>query len=134
MKVRALKYFIIASIAGVCYSNPLSAQEGGFMFDDDGQQEKIETPSVPGSEKVYKPNTGGSGNSEKKTAKQHEVAPQKEGTTSAKTESKKPAGKEPTSNPAIDTTNKEEDPDSILSFNFLHYIIQRYKFSDVIDQ
>ncbi|ELR72840.1 hypothetical protein C900_00801 [Fulvivirga imtechensis AK7] len=106
------------------------------MFDDDGQQEKIETLATPGSERVYKPNTGGSGNNTvKKSAGQNEVpSQQKESTTTTKTEAKKPVTKEPASNPAIDTTNKEEDPDSILSFNFLHYIIQRYKFSDVIDQ
>lgn len=28
---------------------------------------------------------------------------------------------------------KEEDPDSILSFNFLYYIIEKYKLQDIVD-
>ena len=32
------------------------------------------------------------------------------------------------------TTPKAETDDSVLGFNFLYYIIQRYKMSDIVDQ
>jgi hypothetical protein len=30
-------------------------------------------------------------------------------------------------------TSKDQDQDSILSFNFLYYIIQKYKLQDIVD-
>jgi len=44
------------------------------------------------------------------------------------TEAKDHESQPPTSNPATDTTNKDEDPDSVLSYTPPIAIIQRFKF------
>jgi hypothetical protein len=38
----------------------------------------------------------------------------------------------PVPKPTVEKQSKEED-DSILSFNFLYYIIQKYKLQDIVD-
>lgn len=130
MKARALKYFLIGSITSLCYTS-LVAQEGGFMLNSEGRH-SLEIPTTPGSEKVYKIKDEDPGKQHDKKTKEQE--------TSKKTPSKpvtplqEKQEVQPVSKPVIDTTNKEEDPDSVLSFNFLHYIIQRFKFSEVLEQ
>jgi hypothetical protein len=39
----------------------------------------------------------------------------------------------PTPKPAVEKQSKEED-ESILSFNFLYYIIEKYKLQDIIER
>lgn len=39
----------------------------------------------------------------------------------------------PTPKPPVDKQSKEED-ESILSFNFLYYIIEKYKLQDIIER
>lgn len=42
---------------------------------------------------------------------------------------------EPTATKPADKQNSsKEDEDSIMSFNFLYYIIQKYKLQDIVDQ
>lgn len=40
---------------------------------------------------------------------------------------------EQTSKPVEKPNTSKEDDDSILSFNFLYYIIQKYKLQDIVD-
>lgn len=54
---------------------------------------------------------------------------QKEQTVNTTTTSSKPKAK--TSEPAKAASKNEEDA---LSFNFLYYIIQKFKISDIVDQ
>lgn len=130
MKVRALKYFLIGTITTLCYTS-LVAQEGGFMLNSEGRLSP-EIPSSPGSEKVYKIKDEDPGKQHEKKAKEQEVAKKQE--TKPVTPPQEKPEVQSVSKPVIDTTNKEEDPDSVLSFNFLHYIIQRFKFSEVLEQ
>lgn len=133
MKVRPNKYFLIIFITSLCYT-AVSAQEGGFLYDLDERDQPEMTPS-PGSEKVYRIKNGESApHTENEGTEKKEAAPAKKITPQVTSETNKDKERQPESKPVIDTTNKEEDPDSVLSFNFLHYIIQRFKFSDVIDQ
>jgi hypothetical protein len=39
----------------------------------------------------------------------------------------------PVTKPTVDKHSKKEDEDSILSFNFLYYIIEKYKLQDIVD-
>lgn len=147
MKNRSFKYLASFVVVSMCYVNTLLAQEGGFMFNDDGDQERVESPtSAPGSERSYhqpggrpvviRDNTTTATNKDEKKTTSHEATQKStsEHSNTVKSEEPQSDKKEHTANPVIDTTNKEEDPDSILSFNFLHYMIQKFKFSDVLDQ
>ena len=49
--------------------------------------------------------------------------------TPPKTKAEKPA---PATKPTVEKQSKDED-ESILSFNFLYYIIQKYKLQDIVD-
>lgn len=137
MRDRSVKY--IASVfflISVCYVNPLAAQEGGFMFHEgggDSHQEKPEAPSSPGTENTYtQPGMKSTYPKDKKKADAQEKP--EENSRQKSTVDSQIQGRQPTTTPATDTTSEEEDPDSVLSFNFLHYIIQRFKFSEVIDE
>lgn len=132
MKDRSKKYLTFFFIVGMCSMQSLLAQEGGFMFGEEDIKESVAIPTSPGSERVYHKPV----NPEVKKKAQKESKAQ-EGKQSNLQETKKPQtseGEKRQSNPAIDTTNKEEDPDSVLSFNFLYYIIHKFKFSDVLDE
>lgn len=141
MKDRSIKY--IASLfllVSACYASPLAAQEGGFMFHEgggDSHQEKPEAPSSPGTENSFT-RPGMKTNypkDKKKTTTQDTEQTEEENTTERPSADQKSSNKQqPAANPVMDNSNEEEDPDSVLSFNFLHYIIQRFKFSEVIDQ
>lgn len=143
MRDRSVKY--IASIfllVSVCYTSPLTAQEDGFMFLEgggDSYQEKPEAPSSPGTENTYtQPGMKSTYPKDKHKAEVQEKAEESNKQKSTSTPSHNPSqaqNKQQTTTPSTSGANsEEEDPDSVLSFNFLHYIIQRFKFSEVIDE
>lgn len=103
------------------------------MLNPEGRH-SLEIPSTPGSERVYKIKDEDPGKQHDKKTKEQETASKKQPSKSVTPPQEKPEVQQPVSKPVIDTTNKEEDPDSVLSFNFLHYIIQRFKFSEVLEQ
>jgi len=61
-------------------------------------------------------------------AKTGKVSQGRDTNTSTPTNAKKQEPQKPSSNPTNDKT--QEDP---LSFNFLYFIIQKFKFSDIVD-
>ena len=118
----------------------MAAQEDGFMFLEgggDSYQEKPEAPSSPGTENTYtQPGMKSSypKDKQKPEEKVEESNKQKSTNTSSNNHSQT-QNKQQTTSPSTSGANSEdEDPDSVLSFNFLHYIIQRFKFSEVIDE
>ncbi|MBL6446212.1 hypothetical protein JMN32_07825 [Fulvivirga sp. 29W222] len=140
MRDRSIKY--IASIflfISVGYINPLAAQEGGFMFHEgggDSYQEKPEAPSSPGTENSYV--QPGLKNTYQKDKSKDDIQEKTEESNKQKSTpgNTQPQNKQPATTPSTNNPDagKDEDSDSVLSFNFLHYIIQRFKFSEVVDE
>lgn len=98
----------------------------------DTEREKVEKEKIlysPGEgDSRYTPKTIVSTNSKDSTTS---VIPKAQPVISAKPKAD-PAQKEQTQRPT-DKQHPPKDEDSILSFNFLYYIIQKYKLQDIID-
>lgn len=145
MKLKSFNYILVLSMFCGVSIMPAMAQEGGFMFESGGTEPAPSELNTAGGERSY---TSGAGSSRSR----HHVTRTNTTPTENEKESKKPQTSEvkkatpskaaaatltkPKENPAPTekTTTEEEDPDSVVSFNFLHYIIQKFKFSEMIDE
>lgn len=130
MEKRPIKYFTLVFIIGMGLVHPLISQEGGLMFRDEEQQEEVNAAGAKGSH--YERQNLESDDQGERLGK-HKPKTPKEPYINPVDQEQNPAEKEQ-NNATIENQNKKEDSDSVLSFNFLHYIIQKFKFSDVIDQ
>lgn len=106
------------------------AQEEGFMIDNPELNEQREPVQIVREAGEYRQEE--SRDEHNKSEKSRQVKPDKEEVAPAKVD-KRELGK--TSNTTTSNTTPQSTPDdSVLSFNFLYYIIQKFKFSDVVDQ
>ncbi|UII33792.1 hypothetical protein LVD17_08175 [Fulvivirga ulvae] len=138
MRDRSVKYIAsILLLVSACIVNPLAAQEGSFMFHEGGGdniQEKPEAPSSPGTENSYtQPGLKSTYSRDKNKSDTQEKPEESNKQKPAAAANVQVQVRQTTTSPTTGN-NEEEDPDSVLSFNFLHYIIQRFKFSEVIDE
>jgi len=120
------------------------AQEEGFNMptserDTESSAINRTTSGEYNSRAVYATEPGKKSNDKKKAEnKETDGVKEEQKTVEAKPQTKQPQSKktekEPSANPDNSPKNQEESDDSVLSFNFLYYMIQKFKFSDVIDQ
>ena len=113
MKKRLTKYLFLTFIFS--YIHPIMAQEGDFV--SIGLQEKTGMENTDQEIQQEKPQTPS-------------YDPPKKKSNQTTQGSRLNAGEKQQSNSESD----DEDDDSVLSFNFLHYIIHKFKFSDVLNQ
>lgn len=114
--MRSNLFFSICLLLAVCLlSSPASAQESTGT---DIQEPNNHPELNQGEDKTVIME------SDMKTMK---VSPARE-TNTTSSSVKKQEQQKPSSNPSSDKT--QEDP---LSFNFLYFIIQKFKFSDIVD-
>ena len=129
-----LSLFVFTILLGCIGTINLTyAQESDFLYEDGLIDERHKDPTVilPDEPFVEKEKSFN-----KKTSPSTDKLPQ------TKIETKGPTT--PVEQPVKETVENEvtgpggiappEDPDSPLSFNFLYYIIQKFKFSDIVDE
>ena len=136
MKYRSIKYLASLLVISTCCVGSLSAQEGGFMYHEGGgdYQEKPEAPSSPGGESSYTQPGLKSNYNVQSDAQQEPTTHNNVTKEAGKTD---PVPTRPATTAPVKSENREKEEntdDSVLSYNFLHYIIQRFKFADIIDQ
>lgn len=112
-----------------CIGHQSLAQESDYLYGsidvvDEGDNVVDETtvPNESGDPIVTE---------EKKNSSKPKVSPKS--TTSKKVITKKVTVKPKTNPDQAHIPNNAEADESVLSFNFLHYFIQRYKFSEVVE-
>lgn len=133
MKIKLHHILFIACLASTAFINYSYAQDGAPDYEvTDSERDKLEKEKI-----MYSPGEGDSRYSSKSTTLTSTTPKDSLATTAAKpttpvivpktkTEPQpKAAEKQPPQQP--------KDDDSILSFNFLYYIIQKYKLQDIID-
>lgn len=111
-------------------SSSLFGQEGDYFYEDDTQEDAVGDPSVVSPDEHYVIKR-------KDNDKDDNVTSDKKNTTIRKAT---PAAKaqKTEKKPELDemnhTLSNQEGTESPLSFNFLYYIIQKFKFSDIVDE
>ena len=108
--------FLLLVCGALAYSFPLNAQEGRAQAEIEGTTK--ETPRND-SDPI-----GGSESETRSTGKTTPAITSPKDSIQVKTVTAKPV------KPAEKTPKEEEDP---LSFNFLYYIIEKFKLSDIIE-
>ena len=128
---------VLVAISIFCLCAPTYAQEDGFSMPN-VDQEPASSPSTAGEgtrsgytiDPVKK-------SAESKGADKRDISPKKE---EKKPEIKTPEFRPDQKSKAENNNNKEseakkqEEGEDVLSFNLLYYMIQKFKFSDVIDE
>lgn len=125
MKIKLHYIFILSGILSVAFIPAASAQEA--------DEQEYEVPDVDREKMLYSP--GGEGENRTKLSPPVSTT-LKDSIATTRTPSVLPSrGRQETApkNPEKQLAPKEEDPDSILSFNFLYYIIEKYKLQDIVD-
>lgn len=119
-----LPYSFIAVLLLLVAAAPSLAQEAGMsdveIVDERGSMEGEKMPFVPGEDIRYVPRAPGMSPAKDSIVLQIHDFPMQQATMRSpdRAGDKQPA--------------KQKD-DSILTFNFLYYIIQKYKLQDIID-
>lgn len=146
MKIRIGYIFILTTLAFLAAANRGFAQDGGMpeMETADPERDRLEREKIlysPGEGEVRYILKSSSTTSTQNSATTSPVT--KESTTSRESAVIPETLPASSSSPALKTkppqpdksTEKpaRQDDDSILSFNFLYYIIQKYKMQDIID-
>lgn len=126
------RIIILAALVLVMISRLAGAQESDYLLEDGIPDEIISGPAFSLPPDV--PDTDEDKEKQKVEKKEHT----KSGQNPARVESKKNGERksaEPIYDPSIPPAdvNENPDPDNPLSFNFLYYIIQKFKFADVVD-
>jgi hypothetical protein len=129
MKIQLHHIIFLAFIAATAVISPVRAQDSNTAdFDvSDPERDKLEKDKIlysPGEgESHYIPKTLPSGS----TTPKDSIA----GTRSTPVLQPKAKPEPPVK--AAEKHHQPKDDDSILSFNFLYYIIEKYKLQDIID-
>ncbi|MEL7002155.1 MAG: hypothetical protein AAFN93_05385 [Bacteroidota bacterium] len=130
-KLTKLVLFFLVSVSISLTANCTYAQEGGLILGDPIQEKpKVNTPSEESGDFDIQelPNASKALSIEQRT---HTLTPSLDQSKSIKSdEAKKSVVK------AVLKEEKKvvEEEESVLTFNFLYYIIQKFKFDEVIDQ
>ena len=123
MKGRLKHTILFLLLLAAAVSAPVFAQEAGMsdveIVDEPAMVEHERIPFVPGEELRYIPKAPGANTARDSIVLQIHDFPMQQATMKSPDRSgeKQPAKKD----------------DSILTFNFLYYIIQKYKLQDIID-
>lgn len=124
MKIQLHYILILFCLLSVGFVPAASAQ--------DGNEQEYEIPDVDRDKMLYSP--GGEGENRNKVAPSVPVLA-KDSVISTRTVPVAPTRSKQEQAPK--TSDKQlapkEDPESILSFNFLYYIIEKYKLQDIVD-
>ncbi|TRX61403.1 hypothetical protein FNH22_04935 [Fulvivirga sp. M361] len=116
--------------------NPVQVygQEGDYFYEDEAHEDQANESAIMSPDEHYVVK-------EKSNTKTSRPASIKESSKNAKTAAGKkntPPLQKPKEAPVVNEETQEmsspQDTESPLSFNFLYYIIQKFKFSDVIDE
>ncbi|MDX1627414.1 MAG: hypothetical protein R3345_01875 [Fulvivirga sp.] len=124
-------FFFLSSMLWI--GAPLMAQEEGFSFpreeNDDNRIERSGSNTVVTGEGLNIHPV------EKESSKRSDVKnkSQKENNSSKKTANQNQANSNTSEKKSNNESTTKEKDDSVLSFNFLYYMIQKFKFSDVVD-
>lgn len=127
MKNRAFIYLTLLFFISLSCNITVKGQEGGFDFNEENHQE--EDYSQDEQNIFTSPEREGARIIIPEKALPQKQVPQKKTPQPAET-----GDEETSADPVTGDKTTEEDSDSVLSFNFLHYIIQKFKFSDLIDK
>lgn len=131
---------VLVAISILCLYAPTYAQEDGFSMPNVEREPASSTSTAgEGSRNGYTIDPVKK-SAERNGADKKDVSPKK--TEEKKAEDKRseisPQTKsqqgEKTSNANNTSKKPEEDAEDVLSFNLLYYMIQKFKFSDVIDE
>jgi hypothetical protein len=111
---------------------PTYAQDGGFpineTYDADPDYSDIPAPSGEGETRLSTPKIIPASTINRDSAATSRLPAQRHLKSADKaSENTKSASKDK------DNRKRQEDDDSILSFNFLYYIFQKYKLQDIVD-
>ncbi len=139
MKTRGhIAVFVAISI--LCLYAPTYAQEDGFSMPNVDREPSSNTSTAgEGSRSGYTIDPVKK-SAERNGADKKYVSPKKaeekkpEENKSEIGPQAKPQQGDKTSNTNNTSKKPEEDPEDVLSFNVLYYMIQKFKFSDVIDE
>ncbi|MEP2773524.1 MAG: hypothetical protein ABJH05_15335 [Fulvivirga sp.] len=130
---------VLVAISILCLYAPTYAQEDGFSMPNVDREPASNTSTAgEGSRSGYTIDPVKK-SAERIGADKKDVAPRKvedkkpEELKSETRSQEKPQG-EKTSNPSNTSKKPDEDAEDVLSFNLLYYMIQKFKFSDVIDE
>lgn len=125
MKLQFRYILILTCLLSVAFIPAASGQET--------EEQEFEIPEVDREKMLYSP--GGEGENRNKLSPPVSN-PLKDSIVTTRTPLTLPIrGKQEQAPKATDKqlAPKDEDPDSILSFNFLYYIIEKYKLQDIVD-
>lgn len=127
MKNRAFTYLTLVFFISLSCKITVKGQEGGFNYTEENHQEANYSQD---EQNIFtSPEREGAGIIGPEKALPQKKVQQKKTAQPAQTGEEKPSA-----DPVTEDKTTDEDSDSVLSFNFLHYIIQKFKFSDLIDK
>ena len=126
MKITAFKVFLYSMLALFCTAwGTVCAQESGSpsfeLYETELFTPAEKNLSTPGeSVDPIKPNT-------------NPATPVKNDSSSVRYPSQSLPKSAPIVKQPVEESQESEEDDSILSFNFLYYLIERYKLQDIVD-
>lgn len=129
--------FLITALTGL--QGISFAQEGGFIISDTEESNTVETTRGENSRSNFHIDPASKKSERTAIEEKREKRQLEKGTEEVSGDAKQVTPKkqpDPPSKSSPDNSPKkqEETEDSVLSFNILYYMIQKFKFSDVIDQ
>ncbi|UII28004.1 hypothetical protein LVD15_06155 [Fulvivirga maritima] len=136
-------------LSAICaFATTAHAQESTFMFEDGGSGSSQSDLINAGNDRSYTSGEGRSYSTHHKASTSYTEGDKENNKKNQEIESqKKESGKSKVSSNRLDggqeshqkketsvSDDTNEDPNSVISFNFLHYIIQKFKFSEMVDE
>ncbi|MBL3654778.1 hypothetical protein [Fulvivirga sediminis] len=127
------------------FASTALAQENTFMFEDGGSGSSASDLMDAGNERSYTSGEGRSYSTHHKARTSYTDGDKESNKKNQDIESKKKESDKANSTNSVSKETSEdkgrsssdntyEDPNSVISFNFLHYIIQKFKFSEMVEE